>query len=515
MQSPPPDLDFVLLWDRQQALPLGQTLREDDLLLLLTPVVIPVDNPNESRDPFEALGRALASFHPAVRHVPYTKENGITAYHKDFIQRCRVIVFVMSGPPGDNEPSQADMALIALNTSQDSVFLVIACFDSQEYDLPMWNLPTVFQTQGYETMSLQAAARFAFATPGATPYPAFEDASEIAPRQWQVGACRFDDDIATIHNLWHDCLPGKFQISRHILSSLLDRASCLCLVVRQPITGEVLGFCAIYTADQDLSDSPRIGSLAALMVRKKYRGRGIGRSLHDAGVRALGQSSGVEHIRLGSTFPRLLHGVPDDSRFGGWFARRGWHGEAAPLGQNPDASDWLLELGDVAERGLSMAGLSFQRYTPSDREQVLRLVASVSTRKGHQGWLTQYTRVANSNFKGDIIVGFEGATIVSTAILYMPSLDHPFVQDMPWAQSIGSDVGGLSCICILGTLLDRWAVMQKLTHTDQEPGMVNNRDSIMVRLLDYSVKTLAGGGYRYMFLDAVRGGDHGFPGLGE
>lgn len=57
--------------------------------------------------------------------------------------------------------------------------------------------------------------------------------------------------------------------------------------------------------------------------------------------------------------------------------------------------------------------------------------------------------------------------------------------------------------------------MQKLTHIDQEPGMVNNRDSIMVRLLDYGVKTLAERGYKHMFLDAVRGGDHGFPELGE
>lgn len=45
--------------------------------------------------------------------------------------------------------------------------------------------------------------------------------------------------------------------------------------------------------------------------------------------------------------------------------------------------------------------------------------------------------------------------------------------------------------------------------------MVNSRDSIMVRLLDYCIKSLAARGMGYLFLDAVRGGDSGLQALGK
>jgi GNAT superfamily N-acetyltransferase len=286
-------------------------------------------------------------------------------------------------------------------------------------------------------------------------------------------------------------------------------------VVRQPITREVLGFCVILTAEDDLNDTPRFGSLAALVVRTECRGRGIGTHLHDAGIRAIAQRSGARDVRLGSTFPRLLHGIPDDSRFGGWFARRGWRGEFAPSSNNQDASDWLLDLGCFAGTGLSMAELSFQRCTPSDRDKVVNLVSGVCKRKSNLGWISQYTRLADSKFIGDIIVGFEGATVVSAGILCVGSVDHPFVQDMPWAQAIGTAVGSLSCICIIGTLPRFFVVSDKLTRLDPVPGMVNDRGSIMRALLEYCVKSLAGDGCKHMFLDAVRGGDHDLPELGE
>lgn len=444
----------LTLWDRQQALPLGQNLTGDDPLLLLTPVVIPVDNPpHQSKDPFESLGRVLADSHPAVRHVPYTKRGGITATHEAFVRRCRVIIFVMSGPPGDDEPSQADMALSVLSLCHNAVFVVIACFDTLDYDLPVWNLPTVVQTKDYHAESLRAAAGLVFSDSSPTPYPAFQEVSEVAPRWWHVEACELHHDLATIHGLWHDHLPDRFRLSQDTLGSLLTRDACLCLVVKQQsLTGEVLGFCIFFTEDTTFSQTYRFGSLAAIVVRKQYRGRGIGRSLHDAGVRVLVEGSGIHHLRLGSTFPRLLYSMPTDCRYSGWFARRGWHADAAPFVPSPEASDWLLEMNGAPERGLSMAGLSFRYCTPADRDQVLHLVSKVSKRKGYLGWPTQYIRIVSSQYMSDIIIGFEGATAVSAAILYIPSQDHPLADSMPWTQMMNSDVGGLSCICIIGTL---------------------------------------------------------------
>jgi beta-N-acetylhexosaminidase len=70
-------------------------LQESDILLLLTPIVRPVHPPDgEPIDPFEVLGRALASRHSRVRHVPYSAENGVTSTHAAFINRAAAVVLV-------------------------------------------------------------------------------------------------------------------------------------------------------------------------------------------------------------------------------------------------------------------------------------------------------------------------------------------------------------------------------------------------------------------------------------
>ncbi|KAI1044320.1 hypothetical protein LB505_007132 [Fusarium chuoi] len=72
----------TLLWDHQDLIPLQKNLGDEDLVLLLTPAVVPLDQSlANTSDPFEPLGKALARTHPWIRHVPYTKERGITGIH--------------------------------------------------------------------------------------------------------------------------------------------------------------------------------------------------------------------------------------------------------------------------------------------------------------------------------------------------------------------------------------------------------------------------------------------------
>lgn len=49
-----------------------QNLHDEDIILLLTPVVIPL-NAEDRSDPFEILGRAIERKHARVRHVSYNK----------------------------------------------------------------------------------------------------------------------------------------------------------------------------------------------------------------------------------------------------------------------------------------------------------------------------------------------------------------------------------------------------------------------------------------------------------
>jgi hypothetical protein len=50
---------------------------------------------------------------------------------------------------------------------------------------------------------------------------------------------------------------------------------------------------------------------------------------------------------------------------------------------------------------------------------------------------------------------------------------------------------------------------------DQIPTIANKRDSIMIRLLDSCIRTLAEQGMNKLLIDAVKGGDEGFQSMGE
>lgn len=62
----------TLLQDTSRALPEIRALKETDLIILLTPMVMPMNKESTVvSDPFEPLGRALARSHARIRHVPY------------------------------------------------------------------------------------------------------------------------------------------------------------------------------------------------------------------------------------------------------------------------------------------------------------------------------------------------------------------------------------------------------------------------------------------------------------
>ncbi|KAL2760484.1 hypothetical protein ACRALDRAFT_2024454 [Sodiomyces alcalophilus JCM 7366] len=498
----------ILLWDRQESIPLQQVLSQDDLIILLTPVVLPPANQDaESKDPFEPLGRAIALRHPFVRHVPYTKRGGITGTHAAFIKRGKVIVFVISGPPGADEPSQADFAEIAALVGGDRPQVVLACCNVQAYDLGLYRFATLIQMDGFAPPELEKAAEIMFGGPPGVgtlqqqQQPAtHEPEVSMTPHSWTVDTWNLNRDLVATHELWTQCLPRRFHLPQGILSSLLRREGyAMHYVVRDGDTQQLVGFCATYTTYPDSSADRLIGSLAVLLVREGYRGRGIGESLHEMALKQLQRTRGVDRLQLGSTFPRLLHGVPSEATEAeDWFRRRGWQMDQESPRRPPDISDWVLNFDEAPVKELSTAGLTFRPCPMSHFDQVLEVVDQDSTRKGNMGWYDQYAKLGGTMNLEDVILGLEGDTIVSVAIIYTPTSGSPILDDLPWATTLGNDVGGVTCVCIV----------------DSNPEVVNSRDSIMVRLLDTCVKLLSHKGMKRMFLDGMRGGDEGFQSLG-
>jgi hypothetical protein len=149
----------VLLYDDRRAIPPTKYLDQGDIILLLTPVVLPLDaEKNVSKDPFEPLGMAIYNRHQSVHHVPYTKRDGITEAIVQHIRIARIVIFVISGLPSHQEPSQFDFALEVAKGCGTRPLIVLACCTFDRASLPKHTFPTVVQSNHFLPSDLSAAA---------------------------------------------------------------------------------------------------------------------------------------------------------------------------------------------------------------------------------------------------------------------------------------------------------------------------------------------------------------------
>ena len=470
-ESPMPDAgsrepstgSATLLWDRQNCVPLTRCLSEDDLVLLLTPAVVPPESqPSTASDPFEPLGQELAKRHYKVRHVPYTKNRGLTGVHTAFIRKADVIFFVVTGPSADNEPPQTDLADAVAEACEARPLLVVFCCHVETHEIHQYDFPTVIKATGFSVPDLRAVSSLLLDGEVASSRSTCQLSPRITtdvPATWSVQPCDYERDLIGIHALWNDNVPRQFHLDAVVLGSLLRRDGyAMHHVVRDTPNGDVLGFCATFTTFADSKEEQLIGSLAALVVKKEFRRRGIGRKLHDEALGRLGKIGGVHRVQLGTTFPRLLYGIPVGHPDTEWFRKRGWPLDLSGPGAGHIRADWLLRFCDTPPLNLASAGLNFRPCELSDSREVLEMVARESERKHAFGWYDQYARIIDSGFIGDVILGFEGSTMVATAITYTSPAGNPTASDIPWASSIGTDVGGVTCICIKGERRDRYSV---------------------------------------------------------
>lgn len=442
-----------ILWDHQGSIPLDRILSKDDVVLLLTPVVVPQGSETgDSSDPFEPLGQALSKRHYSVRHVPYTKSQGITGVHVAFIKRATAVIFVFTGFKDGDGASQPELADIVGEICEARPLLIVACCEIQGGDLHGFDFATVLQAPGFEQSSLGSVASLLLNGDLARQdhSPTLLSSLHGVPI-WTVDPWNLDRDIAEAHALWNNLLSRQFQLDRSTLALLLKRDGyAMHHVVRDPTSGDLVGFCATYTTFADSSGDRLVGSIAVILVRQDFQGRGIGRILHNEAFSKIHKIRGVSRIQLGSTFPRLLYGVPAVNSGSKWLRDRGWTVDESGPGKGRLVADWILRFSDSPALNLSSAGLSFRPCELPDSLEVIAMISRESERKLSLGWYDQYAKVVDSAYIGDIILGFEGSTLVGTAITYIPDSGCPTGMDLPWAGSIGVDVGGVTCICIKG-----------------------------------------------------------------
>lgn len=458
--SPP-----ILLWDLQGALPLTNLLSENpgqdegETVLLLTPAIVPENPGSITRDPFEPLGRALIRPHFRVRHVPYTRNNGLTGTHQQFIDRISTIIFLITEfALSQRGVNQFDMAALVREMCGDdhSLILVVLGQLPEDEDLQAMGFSTVLQSPGWSAPELQSLAALIMTEPPRSIPPG--ECSTMSPRggpppqqPWPVQKWDPDRDIGDIHTLWQGCLPPQFHLSRLGLSSLLERnGSSMHYVVRHPRNDSIIGFCATFTTFAGKSGDQLVGSIAVIIVREDFRHRGIGRILHEEGWSRLSKNRDVGRIQMGSTFPRLLYGPPAPLHSPKWLEDRGWSLDETGLGRGRLVSDWLLQFADFPVPNLASAGLTFRTCQMTDASRLLDMVGRECERKSYFGWYDQYARTTDSCHMSDVIIGFEGESLVAAAITYRQDSGSPCSLDIPWPSVIGQRIGGVSCICIKG-----------------------------------------------------------------
>ncbi|KAI0457874.1 hypothetical protein F5B21DRAFT_54500 [Xylaria acuta] len=489
----------TVIRDYQACIPLTRILGEGDIVLLLTPVVIPHEQ--NGSDPFEPFGRALATRHPWIRHVPYTARNGITNTHVGFIKRAKAIIFIISGPPYAGQISQVELAEVSRTVGDERPHIIVACGNAHDFGLVEISFPTIVQLSGYSSVDLRAAAAVLFGeSAGAGTGGVKVQELIMAPKHWPPE--EWDGrDVNPVYDLWNHCLPDQFHLEKFPLQNLLQRDGyAMHFVVRLPETREIIGFCATYTTFVDKAGERLIGSLAMIIVKSPYRRRGVGRSLYEHALGRLKRIRGVDRLKLGSTYPRLLSGIPAGFSSEEWFQRRGWPMDRLGPGRGQYICDWLLKIEDWPDGGFSTVppGLVFRQATFDDFQSVLDFIEKETARKDYTGWYDQYMNLAQEGRLNDIILGLDRARIVAAALIYTPHDGSPLALDIPWARTIGRDVGGVTCICI----------------ADDNGAMTSSKDTIMIRLLDACITVLRDQGMQRVYLDAIKGGDEGFQSMG-
>ena len=430
-----------------------RNLHSTDVIVLLTPVVIPVSHdPGDLTDPFECFGDAMRTRHPRIRHVPYTNRNGITSTHVGVIKRATVVIFVISEAPRPGDAPQIDAAHVTQVLAEERPLLIVLTCSSQHLQQLSKDFPTIIQSKDYTKPTLEKTVSFIFGEDVETPAPPSRPLTthHTPPKLWPVEQWNESRDIDTVYDLWTQNMDVRFAMHITTLAALLRRPGYATHYIVRDASGQVLGFCATFLSYVDLAGEKLIASLAILLVDLEHRHQGIGLSLHNYAVDHLKRTRGVGRLQLGSTFPRILYGPPSSMEFDQvWFSRRGWRLDKQSPGQGQPVYDLLLDF-EAWKVPVTDCSLVFRNCTQNDMGKVLQLVEAETTRDNTMGWFDQYYKLIDDVNVGDIVLALEGSSILAVALTYTSSCYSPLSLDLPWASQIGDDCGGVSCICIPG-----------------------------------------------------------------
>ncbi|RKF58108.1 putative acyl- n-acyltransferase [Erysiphe neolycopersici] len=249
--------------------------------------------------------------------------------------------------------------------------------------------------------------------------------------------------------LWRQCVGKPFLIDSDTLGSILEFPKYVKnFIIRHPISGDALGFCATHLSPADRNGEKYIACLALIFVHYFHRNEGIGMSLYRHAIEELKKAHGVIRIKLGSSFPRILYGpLQEMASQDNWFRRRGWQFYRNLPGQGRAVCDFVLDFSDWVFDSSTKVPFTFREANQGDKSKVLDLLKSRSfDMYVKMGWYDQYIKVLNGLNPDDIVLALEDEVIVAMALTYKTRSESKSQYNLPWAGIAGNDLGGLTCV---------------------------------------------------------------------
>ncbi|SPO04758.1 related to beta-N-acetylglucosaminidase [Cephalotrichum gorgonifer] len=364
------DASITVVRDKENLLPLSASLRQDEELLLLTPLIKPLPasaltrsildkkkqhaaittNHDKWHHPdrgtailsgeevFRELGRSLArARHGKLLHTSYTA-NGVRPVHENLINRASTVIIVTAD--ANRNLYQAGFAkhvamICSMLRSRGQKKHIIAVAVSSPYDFALdKSIGTYICSFDYTENAMRALVRVLCGdTPprGTLPGTMRRSRKSVKSKQfWLVEEYSRSRDAesldALIRNVSLATSPSYPYLAASSASSFeLGNPNMIegHFVVRNSSTGALYGFAATYRLGT-------LGILGAIFVDPAKRNISIGKSLHRRAMRSLMQSGTVKMVQLGSVFPAIFLGIPVADDEGStnsardWFAHSGW-----------------------------------------------------------------------------------------------------------------------------------------------------------------------------------------------
>ncbi|KAM3533528.1 hypothetical protein MY4038_003211 [Beauveria bassiana] len=362
------DESITVIRDKEQLLPLSQSMHPGEELLLLTPLVKPLPASSLTKSLLDAkqdqslatgnherwvhrrqdrtahmsgegvfreFGKTLARYrNEKLLHTSYTA-NGVRPVHENLINRASCIIIFTADANRNlyqaGFTKHVDMMCSMLRSRGQKKHLIVVAVSSP-YDFAMdKSIGTYICTFDFTENAMAALVRVLIGEVkpvGSLPGTLRKSKKVLKSRQlWLVeeydrerDAAGLDDLLKAIHRSGGsdlDFLSNTSASAFELFNSNIKEAH---YVVRNSSTQALYGFVATYATGG-------VGILGALIVDPSKRNVSIGRSLHKRALKALSQQRGLKKVQLGACFPGVFPGLAlgaEAATVKTWFSNSGW-----------------------------------------------------------------------------------------------------------------------------------------------------------------------------------------------